>query len=47
MVPSRRGGHYVWQIIHRTADDLLDEHRWTHVGFGDAWDHALMESDAL
>jgi hypothetical protein len=47
MKPSRRGGHYVWQIILRPARELLDESRWVRVGFGDAWNHQLMEADAL
>lgn len=47
MKPSRSGRHYVWQILLRPTVELLDESRWTPVGFGDAWDHALMESDPL
>lgn len=45
MIPSRGGrGFYVWQIRVLGEDRLL---RWAEVGFGDAWDHALMESDPL
>jgi hypothetical protein len=47
MKSSRRGGHYVWQIIVRPARQLLDDRRWRPIGFGDAWDHTLMESDPL
>jgi hypothetical protein len=47
MKPSRLGSWYVWQIIHRTTEQLLDTRRWIPVGFGDAWDHVKMESDPL
>lgn len=47
MKPARSGGHYVWQIIIRPERELLDTSRWSFVGFGDAWDHDLMEADAL
>ena len=45
--PSRRGGHYVWQIKMLPAVTLLDGKRWREVGFGDAWNHDLMQSDPL
>lgn len=47
MKPAKHGGHYVWQILIRPGGELLDERRWAFVGFGDAWNHDLMESDPL
>jgi hypothetical protein len=47
MKPARGGGCYVWQIIHRTEQALLDPRRWQPAGFGDAWDHEKMEADPL
>lgn len=47
MKPNRSRTYYVWQILHRDEADLLDERLWTAAGFGDAWDHAAMESDPL
>lgn len=45
MIPDRgRGGHYVWQIRVLSEAGLL---KWPVVGYGDAWDHTLMESDPL
>lgn len=44
MKPARRGGHYVWQIRVFGEDRLLT---WPVVGYGTAWDHALMESTPL
>lgn len=45
--PSVRGGHYVWQIQVRTAEQLLDTRRWTAIGVGDAWNHELMKTDPV
>jgi hypothetical protein len=45
MIPSRRTrGHYVWQIRVFGERRLL---QWNVVGFGDAWQHDLMEADPL
>lgn len=45
MIPDRvRGGHYVWQIRVLPEEQLR---RWTFVGYGTAWDHALMEARPL
>lgn len=47
MKPAKRGSPYVWQILHRTTEQLLDEKQWVLAGYGDAWDHEKMESDPL
>lgn len=47
MKVARTGEDYVWQILIRPESELLDTSRWATAGFGDAWDHAKMETDPL
>lgn len=43
---ARSASRFVWQILQRPATELLDEKRWIEIGFGDAWDKELMETEA-
>ncbi len=46
MIPDRvNQGHYVWQI--RVMPERVLLANWEQIGYGDAWEHDLMESDPL